>query len=132
MDERKLPDAELEVLACLWQRGGEATAREVREALHPYRPMTHGSVMNLLKRLEEKQLVRKRKGNQGKAFIFKAAEKPGPTLRRLIRNLLDRVFGGSGPALVASLFEARPPTAAEIDDLQGLLDALKAREEDAP
>jgi BlaI family penicillinase repressor len=127
MTEKKLPDAELEVLACLWKQGGEGTARQIRETLEPYRPMAHGSVMTLLKRLEEKGLVTRRKGSVGKAFIFQAARKPGPTYRRLVRDLLDRVFGGNGLALVHSLFETRPPTPEEIDDLQQMLDELRAR-----
>ncbi|MHC4716797.1 MAG: BlaI/MecI/CopY family transcriptional regulator, partial [Planctomycetota bacterium] len=43
-----LPRAELEVMACLWE-GGPATARRIRETMHDYRPMAHGSVMVLLK-----------------------------------------------------------------------------------
>jgi hypothetical protein len=33
-------------------------------------------------------------------------------------------------ALVASLFETQPPTRAELDQLQQLLDELRARTED--
>ncbi len=125
MQEEKLPDAELEVLACIWKRG-EATARDIREAMEPYRPMTHGSVVTLLKRLETKNLVKKRKGPVGKAFLFKAARKPNSAYRRLAGKLRDRVFGGDRLALVASLFETGPPTSEEIDDLQKMLDNLRA------
>ena len=61
--EPKLPDAELDLLAALC-RAGEATARELRDTLAPYRPMAHGSVLTLLGRLEAKQLVDKRKGEE--------------------------------------------------------------------
>lgn len=131
MTEAKIPDAELDVLACLWKQGGEGTARQIREAMDPYRPMAHGSVMTLLKRLEEKGLVTKRKAPVGKAFLFQATRKPGPTYRRLVQDLLDRVFGGNGLALVTSLFETRPPTREEIEDLQRMLDELRARRSDS-
>ena len=50
MDENQLPDAELEVLACLWKHG-QLTARSIREEMVGYRPMTHAAVSTLLKRL---------------------------------------------------------------------------------
>jgi BlaI family penicillinase repressor len=122
----ELPDAELDVLACLWRRG-EATAREIRQMLEPHRPMAHGSVVTLLKRLETKGAVTKEKGPVGKAFVFQASREPAPTYRQLVRKLLDRVFGGDGTVLVASLFETRPPTPDELDDLQQMLDEWREK-----
>lgn len=120
-----LPDAELEVMACLWQRGS-ATTRELREIMAPYRPMTHGSVATLLKRLEAKGLVSKRKGSTGKAFVFEPNQSATPAYRRIMQNLCERIFGGSGVTMVTSLFETRPPTLEELDELQELLDAIRA------
>ena len=69
MTHPDLPEAEMEMLACL-QRKGEATARELREALRPFRPLAHPSVVTLLQRLEAKGLVSRDKGNVGKAFVY--------------------------------------------------------------
>ena len=124
-NERTLPDAELEVLACLWQKG-EATARDVREAMKGYRPLTHSAVSTLLARLQEKGLVARRKGPVGKAFLFRAAARPKRTRRRLIGELVERVFGGDALAVVSSLFETRPPSTDELDRLQQLLDELRS------
>ncbi|HOD48847.1 MAG TPA: BlaI/MecI/CopY family transcriptional regulator [Candidatus Hydrogenedentes bacterium] len=122
-----LPGAELEVMACLWQKG-EATARHIREEMAPYRPMTHGALVTLLKRLEAKGLVSKRKGNFGKAFVFRAVHTPEPVYRKIMRDLHERVFGGSGAAMFASLFETRPPSVEEVDELQKLLDDLRRQQ----
>ena len=119
-----LPDAELEVLACLWQKG-QATARDVREAMAEYRPMTHGAMVTLLKRLEGKCLVSKKKGDVGKAFIFKPTRQPEPLYAKILRDLRQRVFGGSGVSIVASLLDTAPPTAEELDALQNLLDEYR-------
>jgi BlaI family transcriptional regulator, penicillinase repressor len=130
MPEKNLPDAELEVMACLWRKG-KATAREIREEMAPYRPMAHGSTVSLLKRLEAKGLVRKEKGAVGKAFVYESTRKPNTTHRRLVRKLVDRVFGGDGLSLVASLFETRPPSARQIDEMQRMLDALRDKKSSA-
>jgi len=123
-----LPDAELEVLACLWQKG-KATARETRETMAGYRPMTHGAMVTLLKRLEGKGLVTRTKAPVGKAFLYQPTRKPEPVYRRLMRDLHERVFGGSGVKMFASLLEARPPSADELEALQTLLDELREKTE---
>ena len=120
-----LPDAELEVLACLWRKE-EATAREVREGMKRYRPLTHSAVSTLLTRLQEKGLVTRRKGPVGKAFLYRASERPKRTRRRLVGDLLERVFGGDALAVVSSLFETRAPTPQELEGLQELLDQLRS------
>ncbi len=120
MVREQLPDAELEVLACLG-RLGEATARTIREEISVYRPMVHASVTTLLKRLEAKGLVSKRKGTEGKAYLFKPVQQPAHTYRNVVSDLVQRVFGGSGVALVNSLFETNPPTLDEIEELEQIL-----------
>ena len=116
---------ELDVLKVIWKHG-RATVREVRETMADYRPMAHGSVITLVKRLEAKNLVTKEKEKKGKAFIYKPTRRPQPTYRSLVGNLVERVFGGSPVTLVSSLFESRPPTAEELKAVQSILDQLRA------
>jgi len=126
-NEDHLPAAELDVLACLW-RHGKATAREVRETMRRYRPMAHGSVATLLGRLQDKGLVSRQKGPVGKAFVYKPTRRAGAGYRRVVRELLQRVFGGDSLALVTSLFETQPPTQDQLEELQRLLDDLRDKE----
>jgi predicted transcriptional regulator len=121
-----LPPAERDALACLHQQKA-ATARQIREALQNYRPMTHGSVVTLLKRLEAKGLVAKKKGPFGKAFVYHATRAPKTTFSHLIRDLLQRVFHDDPIPLVASLFETRPPTTKEVVELRKMLDELRPK-----
>lgn len=120
----RIPDAEADVLAVLFEVG-EATARSVREALAKKRPMAHGTVVTLLTRLEERGLVRRRKGDHGKAFLFRPAKAHARTFGPVASSLMQRVFGGRPAALVASLFETRPPSRDEIDELEALVERLK-------
>jgi len=130
MAERRLPDAELEVLTCLHRRG-EATARDIREALWDQRPMAHGSVLTLLGRLERRGLVARKKGPSGKAFVYMPTGRHTTALRPVMRRLVDRVFAGSSVDLVASLFETRPPTPEELDAIQRLVRDLRRKREGA-
>ena len=125
-DPGELPPAELEVLACLWQRGN-ATAREIREAMFEFRPMTHGAMVTLLRRLEEKNLVSKVKAPVGKAFVYRAKHSPHPTYRSLMGRIRQRIFGGSGTVMVASLFDADLPSHEELQALEALVEKLRAK-----
>ena len=126
MTPKNIPAAELEVLACL-QQMEQATAREIRERMHAYRPMAHGSVMNLLKRLEAKKLVTRKKGPVGKAFVYRPRAATASICGGVLNRLLHRIYGGDSLALVASLFETRPPDSRQLEKLEELLEELRAK-----
>ena len=124
MAKPDIPEAELEVLTCL-QRRGKATAAELREALHSFRPLTHASVATLLQRLERRGFISREKGPVGKAFVYRPARGSGLPLRTRLHRIVHRAFGGDRSALVACLFEGRPPTPEELERVQQLLDRLR-------
>jgi BlaI family penicillinase repressor len=133
MTPKGLPEAEQDVLGVLYDLG-EATARDIRERLASRRPLAHASVVTLLNRLEEKHLVRRRPSERGKAFLFSPTRERTRTFGPMLSRLARRVFHGDSVALVASLFESRPPDAREIKELERLLDDWRARtrREDGP
>lgn len=120
----KVPDAEADVLSVLFD-AEEATARTVRELLAKRRPMAHGTVVTLLRRLEERGLVKRRKADHGKAFIYRPTKAHGRTFGPAVTTLMRRAFGGKPAALVASLFETHPPSHQEIDELEALVERLR-------
>jgi len=126
MKKRPPPAAELELLACL-QRLKEATAAQLREAMETHRPMAHGSVVTLLKRLQLKKLVKRKKGPVGKAFIYSLTQQRASVFQGALRDMVQRVFHGNGAALVASLFETQPPSPEEIEQIQMMLTELRRK-----
>jgi predicted transcriptional regulator len=122
-DQDLLPEAELEVLAAL-QALGEAPTSEIRRWLEPFRPMSHASVSTLLNRLEGKALVRRRKAEIGKAFLFSPTGDPSATLGRAASRVLHRLFGNDSASLVASLFGRHEPSLEEIGRVKRLVDEL--------
>lgn len=121
--DEQLPHAEMDVLACLW-RGGKATARQVRETMANYRPMTHGAMVTLLRRLEAKGLVTRKKALVGKAFVYRCTRSARPIYRRVLRETVQRIFGGNSIEMVSTLFDTAPPTPKELGLLRQLLDNL--------
>ena len=123
-----LPDAELEVLAALHE-AGEADTAELRRRLAAFRPMTHASTATLLRRLEAKGLVRRRKADVGKAFVYSSVAAPAATFGGTVARLRRRLFGDDAAALASSLFADRPPRGEELRRLRELLDRLEAGED---
>lgn len=122
----ELPESELEVLAALWN-GGPQTAAELRSALEHFRPMAHGSVLTLLKRLAEKGLVKRRKSSQGKAYLYEARVDRNIGHRRLMRRVTERIFGGNLATVVASLLSSRNPTPEELAEIRRMIEAADSK-----
>ena len=126
MSKKRLPDAELDVLAAV-SRLGQATVAEVRTEIDAFRPMAHGSVVTLLGRLEAKGLVAKRKGDAGKAFVYHATRSGEGSVRPILRGLVTRLFAGNRTDFVATLFDGPPPSAEEVKALEELVGDLRKR-----
>lgn len=120
-----IPDAERDVLASLVHLK-QATVKELQQALAETRPMQTSSVLTLLNRLEARKLVTRRKADHGKALLFRPTKASGRAWSRMLQTLFEQAFGGNTLAFMTSFFETRKPTAAEIEQLQALLDELKS------
>ena len=125
-DAAQLPNAELDILAHLWNHG-PSTSKQVREALSHRRPMALASALTFLARLERKGLVRRQKHSGLREYVYRPVRGPEPTYKRLIEDLTERVFGGSYLKLVSSLFKGRKPTGPELVKLREILDEIEAK-----
>jgi predicted transcriptional regulator len=121
-----LPEAELEVLSIL-HRLEHADAVEVRHSLRLLRPLSHSSVVTLLRRLEMRGLVERRKADRGKAFIYSPVQSAVTTYSSVIGRMLRRVFHQDSLSMVTSLFAVKPPTQSEVKELRKLLDQLEKK-----
>lgn len=116
-----VPEAELELLAAL-QRLGESEAVALREAVADQRPLAHTSVVTLLRRLEARGLVQRRRSPDGRAYLYSAR---GAGLAKHFRGLASRLFGNDRIQLVSTLFEGAPPDEDELVELAELVESLR-------
>jgi BlaI family penicillinase repressor len=115
-----IPDAELRVMEELWRRG-EATIRDLRDALYPQGGNSKfATVQKLLARLAAKNLVRRRK-NEGN-WAFQAAVARNDLIGGELRRVADRLSGNSLTPLLTYLVEAAELTSKERTHLRNLLD----------
>jgi predicted transcriptional regulator len=118
--------AELEILSVLWKRG-PSTVREVQEALNDARPTGYTTVLKLLQIMTEKQLVTR--DERARAHVYVARLPEGHTQRQLVRDLLDRAFGGSAMKLVMHALSAKKASPDEIARLRLMLDEMEGEKQ---
>jgi len=113
---------ELEILRVLWDRG-PSTVREVQEALGAERGAGYTTVLKLLQIMAEKDLVRR--DESARAHVYAARVPETQTQRQLVRDLVDRAFGGSAAQLVVQALSGRRASAEEIERIRRLLDEIE-------
>ena len=123
-------DAELAILRVLWEHGA-CTVRQVHEALSRERPAAYTTALKMLQIMTEKGLVRR--DDTDRTHIYEPRLTEEQTQRQLVRDLLDRAFGGSSSKLVMQALSARRATPEELSEIRRLLegnrDSREARDE---
>ena len=112
---------ELEILRALW-RLGPSTVRDVHEALRERR-VGYTTVLKLLQIMTEKGLVKRDESQR--AHVYEARVPQEQTETQLVRDLVDRAFGGSPGRLVMQALSSRKATPEERDRIRKLLDELE-------
>ena len=119
-------DAELAILRVLWTRG-PSTVRQVHEALTRDRPAAYTTSLKLMQIMTDKGLLGRDESDRTHVYHPKLSE--AQTQRQLIRDLLDRAFGGSSSKLVMQALATRRASARELSEIRQLLDARKDAEQ---
>src|SRR5918992_1135205 len=115
-------DAEMAILQVLWERGPR-TVREVHDALRDSRPAGYTSVLKIMQIMTEKGLLRREQA--ARSHVYRPAQTREKTQRRIVGDLLDRVFGGSARALVLQALSAKKTSPRELAQIRKLLDEFE-------
>jgi predicted transcriptional regulator len=116
-------DTELAMLQVLWDRG-TATRRQVTDALYPDGEAAHyATVQKLLERLEAKGYVRHTR-EQG-VLTFTATVGREELISRRLRDMADKLCGGSLTPLMINLVRSQPLSARELEELQAFLEEMR-------
>ena len=117
-----LSEAELEVLASLWEQG-PATVRQVLNQLHANgRRLAYTTVLTFLTRLEQKGYVRSDKS--GMAYVYRPKVTRDRISKTRLKSMLETFYDGAAGALVLQLVRERRLSGDEIAELQKLIEAL--------
>ena len=108
-----------------------ATAKEVHAEIGEETGWVHPTVVTFLRRLEEKGYVSHEKVKGDRAFVYTATRKGHQAGGHLVRDLMNRVFGGSPLPLVSALLADATLTPEEIESLRRIIDEHENKEIDS-
>lgn len=109
-----LTPQELEIMKVIWERD-HATVRDVYEVLLEGRKIAYTTVMTMMNVLEKKGYLRKKA--EGRSFLYEPTRPRQQVVSTMVREFVDRVFGGSAEPLLVHLVEDRHLTPEELDAL---------------
>jgi BlaI family transcriptional regulator, penicillinase repressor len=120
--ERKISDANLEIMKAIWQKSGEVTINDVFEAVNAGRrqKVKRATIQVQMRRLEAYGWLKHRL--QDREFIYTALREEDEAKRGILDGIRDRVFGGSTTELVKCLFENRAVSDEELWRIREILD----------
>jgi predicted transcriptional regulator len=109
-----LTPQELEIMKAVWSRG-HATVRDVYEALLEERKIAYTTVMTMMNVLERKGHLRKKA--EGRSFLYRPTRPQRQVVGSMVREFVQRVFGGSAAPLLAHLLDEERLTPEDLDAL---------------
>jgi predicted transcriptional regulator len=119
-----LTEQELEIMKVVWERES-ATVRDVYETLRERRQIAYTTVMTMMRILERKGHLKVRKSDR--AYVYRPARPRQRVVGEMVREFVDRVFGGAAEPLVQHLVRDRHLTE---DDLREIAVELKSRKDE--
>lgn len=111
-EQTGLTKLELKIMQVIWKHGG-STVGGVQQQLEP--SLAYTTVQTMLNILERKGKLRREL--KGRAYLYSAAETEAKALGQGVRDLIDRMFGGSSEELVMSLLKNRQIDAKKLEEL---------------
>jgi predicted transcriptional regulator len=97
-----LTKLELQLMQVIWRRGA-GTVTDVQEALD--QQLAYTTVQTMLNILHRKGKLKREL--RGRAFVYSATVTEAKASTHALKDLIDRMFGGSSEELVMSLIKSR-------------------------
>jgi predicted transcriptional regulator len=117
-DKPTLTKLELQIMQVIWKQGA-STVTAVQQALP--QDLAYTTVQTMLNILHRKGKLRREL--HGRAFTYAATVTEAKASTHAVRDLVDRMFGGSSEELVMSLIKSRQIDAKKIAELTRRLEA---------
>jgi BlaI family penicillinase repressor len=116
-----LTELENEVMQVVWN-AGPCSVEAVHQVVSRKRKLKETSVRTILRRLEQKGYLRHEE--EGRAYMYRAAETARSLAARAVRQIIDRLCKGSVEELVSGMVEAK---VLSVDEMERLEDFVLSR-----
>lgn len=115
-------DVELQILRILWDLG-PSPVRAIHQRLQAEKGTNYSTTVKMLAVMLQKGLVKRDEAAQ--PLVYRAALSRERAGKRMLTDLIDKVYEGSAMSLVLQALSARQATQAERDEIRRLLDEME-------
>ena len=114
--------AELNILRVLWEKGPRSV-RDVQQVLDDAKPTGYTTVLKLMQIMTDKGLVER--DESVRPQIYRARYAQDQTQRQLLRDLIQRAYGGSVKALVMHALSTKKSSPKDLEAIEKLLEKFE-------
>ncbi|MBI1315219.1 BlaI/MecI/CopY family transcriptional regulator [bacterium] len=118
-------EVELQILKVLWDQG-PSPVRDIHARLNADKGTNYSTTVKMLSVMLEKGLV-KRDENVS-PFVYRAALSREKAGKRMLNNLIEKVYDGATMSLVLQALASTAATKEELEEARRLLDQLEAKQ----
>ena len=116
--EIRLGRLELQIMNVVWGKG-KATVHEVRNGLGGSRKPAYNTILTMMRKLEAKGYLEHKEVDR--AYVYRATIGRPQVQRRVLGEMIERLFDGSPGLLLNSLVEQKRISAKELREVQKLI-----------
>jgi BlaI family penicillinase repressor len=113
---------ELTILRVLWD-AGPRSVRDIQEILNESRPTGYTTVLKMMQIMTEKGLVER--DETVRPQIYRARYSQEQTQRQLLKDLIQRAYGGSVKSLVMQALATKKSSPEDLEAIEKLLDRFE-------
>ena len=117
-------EVELQMLRILWELG-PSPVREVHARLNAEKGTNYSTTVKMLSVMLEKGLVKR--DEKASPHIYRPAQSREKTGKRMLSDLVEKVYDGAAMSLVLQALASSKPTQAELNEVRQLLDELERK-----
>ena len=116
---------ELAILRVLWE-SGPRSVRDIQTILSESKPTGYTTVLKMVQIMTEKGLVER--DETVRPQIYRPRYSQDRTQKQLLRDFIQRAYGGSVKALVMHALATRKSSAKDLEAIEKLLDRFEGGE----
>ena len=121
-DQIRPTKLELSILRVLWE-SGPRSVRDIQTILNESKPTGYTTVLKMVQIMTEKGLVER--DETVRPQIYRARYSQDRTQKQLLRDFIQRAYGGSVKALVMHALATRKSSPKDLEAIEKLLDRFE-------
>ena len=114
-----LTNLELKLMKIVWSLGN-ATVRNVKNALPRRKPLAYSTVLTVMRILERKGFLRH--DSVDRTYVYCPIVTREQAIKAMVRNLTNRLFDGSAELLMVNILQKEKLTPEELRRLKKLIE----------